>query len=138
MRHSGSHASLNLDDSASSGSSGYCNGSAKITTVLSHSGGASSSSDMGDEEDPEDGDDDGIEKKMTLEPRFDGNAYALETDRVPHTLQMARDLWANSDWAKETFGADVHKHYTHMADTDILQFNQSITDFERIRGFERY
>ena len=64
MRHSGSHASLNLDDSASSGSSGYCNGSGKITTVLSHSGGASSSSDMGDEEDPEDGDDDGIEKKI--------------------------------------------------------------------------
>jgi glutamine synthetase len=81
---------------------------------------------------------DGIETKMTLEPRFDGNAYALETDRVPHTLQMARDLWANSDWAKETFGIDVHKHYTHMADTDLLQFNQAITDFERVRGFERY
>ena len=64
MRHSGSHASLNLDDSASSGSSGYCNGSAKITAVLSHSGGASNSSEMGDEDDPEDGDDDGIEKKI--------------------------------------------------------------------------
>ncbi len=64
MRHSGSRASLNLDDSASLGSSGYCNGSGKGTTVLSHSGGASNSSDLGDEEDPEDGDDDGIEKKI--------------------------------------------------------------------------
>jgi glutamine synthetase len=81
---------------------------------------------------------DGIEKKMTLEPRFDGNAYALETDRVPNTLQMARDLWANSAWAKEAFGERVHKHYTHMVDTDLAQFNKAVTDFELIRGFERY
>jgi glutamine synthetase len=81
---------------------------------------------------------DGIEKKMTLEPRFDGNAYALETDRVPNTLQMARDLWANSAWAKEAFGERVHKHYTHMVDTDLDQFNRVVTDFELIRGFERY
>ena len=81
---------------------------------------------------------DGIEKKMTLEPRFDGNAYALETDRVPNTLAMARELWVNSTWAKETFGERVHKHYTHMVDTDLNQFNKAITDFELIRGFERY
>ena len=81
---------------------------------------------------------DGIEKKMTLEPRFDGNAYALETDRVPNTLQMARDLWVNSAWAKEAFGERVHKHYTHMVDTDLSQFNKAVTDFELIRGFERY
>ncbi|MEI6405300.1 MAG: glutamine synthetase family protein [Actinomycetes bacterium] len=81
---------------------------------------------------------DGIEKKMTLEPRFDGNAYALDSDRVPHTLQMARDLWANSDWAKTAFGAGVHKHYLHQADVELDQFNRTITDWERIRGFERY
>jgi glutamine synthetase len=81
---------------------------------------------------------DGIEKKMALEPRFDGNAYALETDRVPNTLQMARELWVNSAWAKETFGERVHKHYTHMVDTDLSQFNKAVTDFELIRGFERY
>ncbi len=81
---------------------------------------------------------DGIEKKMTLEPRFDGNAYALESDRVPHTLQMARDLWANSEWAKQAFGEVVHKHYLHAADVELDQFNRTITDWERIRGFERY
>lgn len=81
---------------------------------------------------------DGIKNKMTLEPRFDGNAYALESDRVPHTLQMARDLWANSQWAKDAFGADVHKHYLHAADIELAQFNSAVTDWERIRGFERY
>ena len=59
-------------------------------------------------------------------------------DRVPNTLQMARDLWVNSAWAKEAFGERVHKHYTHMVDTDLQQFNKAITDFELIRGFERY
>ncbi|MSW38427.1 MAG: glutamine synthetase [Actinobacteria bacterium] len=81
---------------------------------------------------------DGIEQKLELEPRFDGNAYALESDRVPHTLQMARDLWANSDWAQKTFGAKVHKHYLRQADVELEQFNRAITDWERIRGFERY
>jgi glutamine synthetase len=81
---------------------------------------------------------DGIEKGMTLEPRFDGNAYALESDRVPHTLAMSRDLWADSEWAKATFGQTVHKHYTRAADVELEQFNRAITDWERFRGFERY
>ena len=81
---------------------------------------------------------DGIERKLELEPRFDGNAYALESDRVPHTLGMARELWANSDFAKQAFGSDVHKHYLRAADVELEQFNRAITDWERIRGFERY
>ena len=34
----------------------------------------------------------GIEEKLDLEPIFQGNAYALETDRVPTSLKEARDL----------------------------------------------
>lgn len=81
---------------------------------------------------------DGIEKKLPLEPRFDGNAYALESDRVPHTLQMARDLWAESTWAQQAFGAAVHKHYLHAAEVELAQFNSAVTDWERIRAFERF
>ena len=81
---------------------------------------------------------DGIKNKMSLEPRFDGNAYALESDRVPHTLTMARDLWAESTWAREAFGEAVHKHYLHAADIELSQFNAAVTDWERKRGFERY
>ena len=81
---------------------------------------------------------DGIERGLALEPRFDGNAYALDSDRVPHTLQMARELWAGSDWAKQAFGEGVHKHYLNMADVELAQFNRGITDWERVRTFERY
>ena len=80
---------------------------------------------------------DGIENNLELEPAFEGNAYALETSRVPTSLQEARDLWANSEWVKKTFGADVQKHYTHMADTEIDAFSRAVTDWERVRNFER-
>ena len=79
----------------------------------------------------------GIEEKLELEPIFQGNAYALETDRVPTSLKEARDLWANSSWVRDTFGADVQKHYTHMADTELDAFGRAITDWERFRSFER-
>jgi len=80
---------------------------------------------------------DGIQKKLSLEPAFSGNAYALDTSRVPTSLKEARDLWANSAWVKETFGEDVQKHYTHMADTEIDAYSRAVTDWERFRSFER-
>jgi len=80
---------------------------------------------------------DGIENELVLEPAFEGNAYALETSRVPTSLHEARDLWANSEWVAKTFGADVQKHYKHMADTEIDAFSRAVTDWERVRNFER-
>jgi glutamine synthetase len=80
---------------------------------------------------------DGIEKSLELEPIFQGNAYALDTNRVPTSLQEARDLWANSSWVRETFGEDVQKHYTHMANTELDAFSRAVTDWERVRSFER-
>lgn len=80
---------------------------------------------------------DGIENKLPLEEIFTGNAYALDTSRVPTSLQEARDLWANSSWVRDTFGEDVQKHYTHMADTELDAYSRAVTDWERFRGFER-
>ena len=80
---------------------------------------------------------DGIEKNLPLEPIFQGNAYAADASRIPTSLQEARDLWANSSWVRETFGADVQKHYTHMADTEIDAYSRAVTDWERVRSFER-
>ena len=80
---------------------------------------------------------DGIENEMVLEPAFTGNAYALDTARVPTSLKEARDLWANSEWVAKTFGVDVQKHYTHMADTEIDAYSRAVTDWERFRNFER-
>ncbi|KRF25578.1 glutamine synthetase family protein [Phycicoccus sp. Soil803] len=79
----------------------------------------------------------GIREEIALEPAFEGNAYASDKDRVPSTLAEARDLFAASEFARGAFGDDVVDHYAHAADVELAAFNAAVTDWERVRGFER-
>ena len=79
----------------------------------------------------------GIEQELPLEPAFDGNAYASDKPRVPATLREARDLFAGSAVARAAFGDDVVDHYVNAADVELAAFNAAVTDWERVRGFER-
>jgi glutamine synthetase len=80
---------------------------------------------------------DGIERNLELEPPLQGNAYAVETDRVPITLGEARELFMNSEFVRNAFGEGVQKHYGHMAAVEIDAYNRAVTDWERYRSFER-
>jgi glutamine synthetase len=80
---------------------------------------------------------DGITNELPLEPAFEGNAYTSDKQHVPSTLAEARDLFANSAIAEAAFGADVVEHYINAADIELAAFNAAVTDWERIRGFER-
>jgi glutamine synthetase len=80
---------------------------------------------------------DGIERNLGLEPAFQGNAYATDSTRVPHTMSEALRLWEGSDWIRETFGAEVQDHYTNMARVELAAFTSAVTDWERYRSFER-
>jgi glutamine synthetase len=80
----------------------------------------------------------GIEEELALEPAFEGNAYGdPDAEHVPTSLAEARDLWLGSDFARTTFGDDVVEHYANMAAVELAAFGRSVTDWERIRGFER-
>jgi glutamine synthetase len=79
----------------------------------------------------------GIEKELPLEPAFEGNAYESDHPKVPTTLREARNLFAESEAAAEIFGDAVVKHYTNQADVELAAFDAAVTDWERIRGFER-
>lgn len=79
----------------------------------------------------------GIREGLTLEAECVGNAYEADLDHVPMTLQEARDLLDASTVARAAFGDDVVDHYVHAADTEIAAFNAAVTDWERVRGFER-
>jgi glutamine synthetase len=79
----------------------------------------------------------GIEEQLPLEPALEGNAYVSDKPRVPSTLLEARDLFAASTVAEQVFGKDVVEHYVHAADVELLAFNTAVTDWERVRGFER-
>ena len=79
----------------------------------------------------------GISNGLELEPAFEGNAYESDKPRVPSTLLQARDLFAGSALAREAFGQAVVDHYVNAADIELAAFGAAVTDWERIRGFER-
>jgi glutamine synthetase len=80
----------------------------------------------------------GIEHELELEPIFEGNAYASDAPRVPSSLRDAAELFANSKAALEAFGPDVVAHYLNNARIEQKAFDAAITDWERVRGFERF
>jgi glutamine synthetase len=80
----------------------------------------------------------GVEQGLELEPAYEGNAYvAEEKPHVPRTLRDARDLFAESTLARKAFGEEVVAHYLNMADVELEAYDAAVTDWERIRGFER-
>ena len=40
-------------------------------------------------------------------------------------------------WPVTAFGDDVVDHYVNAADVELAAFNAAVTDWERVRGFER-
>jgi glutamine synthetase len=78
-----------------------------------------------------------VDNELELEPAFEGNAYESDKPRVPHTLYAARDLFAGSDIAREAFGQDVVDHYLNRADIELAAMEAAVTDWEKVRGFER-
>jgi glutamine synthetase len=79
----------------------------------------------------------GIDEELELEPPFEGNAYDADKPHVPQTLQDAHGLFAKSGMARDAFGDEVVEHYLNAARVELDAFNSAITDWERIRGFER-
>jgi glutamine synthetase len=79
----------------------------------------------------------GVREQIPLEPPCEGNAYVADKAQVPTTLAEARELFAGSALARAAFGNDVVDHYLNAADVELAAFNAAVTDWERIRGFER-
>ncbi|MGX1809328.1 glutamine synthetase family protein [Nocardia sp. NPDC055321] len=79
----------------------------------------------------------GIENALPLEPEFRGNAYRSDRPRVPSTLREAALLFGESKAAQTAFGADVVGHYRNAAQVELDAFDAAVTDWERVRGFER-
>jgi glutamine synthetase len=80
----------------------------------------------------------GIEHELELEPIFEGNAYGSEAPRVPTTLRDAAELFGASEIAREAFGDEVVDHYLNNARIEQRAYDAAITDWEKVRGFERF
>ena len=79
----------------------------------------------------------GIEHELELGEPLAGNAYASDIERVPTTLREAADLFESSALAREVFGDEVVEHYVHAARVEVQAYDAAVTDWERVRGFER-
>lgn len=80
----------------------------------------------------------GIRQGLALGEPFSGNGYqAADMERIPWNLPDAIDLWRSSSIARECFGEEVHHWILRSAESEWEAFNQSVTDWELIRYFER-
>ncbi|MFF2275137.1 glutamine synthetase family protein [Agromyces sp. NPDC058126] len=79
----------------------------------------------------------GIENELEPAELFAGNAYESDVERVPATLRDAAELFAGSTVALEAFGEEVVAHYLNNAKVELAAYDAAVTDWERVRGFER-
>jgi glutamine synthetase len=79
----------------------------------------------------------GIEHDLPLPEEQAGNAYLADGCRVPASLRDAAVRFTTSEVAATAFGADVVAHYANAARVELAAFDAAVTDWERIRGFER-
>jgi len=79
----------------------------------------------------------GIGQGLELGPAFEGNAYASDVQRFPHSLREAIDRLDRSTVARTLLGDDVIDHYLNYARTEQRLFDEVVTCYERERLFER-
>ncbi|WP_281254221.1 glutamine synthetase family protein [Mumia flava] len=79
----------------------------------------------------------GIDEELELSAPLEGNAYEVKGDHLPTTLRDAADLFATSTVARQAFGDDVVAHYLNNAAVETRAYDAAVTDWERVRGFER-
>lgn len=81
---------------------------------------------------------DGIRRRTEPPEEFRGNAYQAEgLPRVPKNLRDAISRFESSAFAREAFGEEFVEHYLHFLSTEQRKFDETVTDWERARFFER-
>ncbi|MCH6230808.1 glutamine synthetase family protein [Microbacterium sp. CFH 31415] len=79
----------------------------------------------------------GVEHELPLPHPLTGNAYAAGVEHLPTTLREAARLFDESAIARAAFGDDVVDHYLNQARIEVEAYDAAVTDWERVRGFER-
>ncbi len=81
---------------------------------------------------------DGIARQAVAPALFEGDAYRSDaTAHIPKTLRDATDLFEASEFVREALGEMVQRHYAHFFREEQRAFDNTVTDWERHRYFER-
>ena len=88
----------------------------------------------------------GIEQRLELPARLDGNAYdeatvarALEKGHIrslSRNLTEATDLFEKSEFAREYLGNDFVDHYTATRRWEVKEYEKAVTNWDRRRYLE--
>jgi glutamine synthetase len=88
----------------------------------------------------------GIEQRLELPPRLDGNAYdaatvarALEAGHIrplARNLTVATDLLERSTLAREALGSEFVEHFVATRRWEVSEYEKAVTNWERRRYFE--
>lgn len=80
----------------------------------------------------------GIEQMLDPGDPVSGDLYQAATaPHVPRSLGEAGEAMRDSEFLERAFGADVVAHYYRAARWEVEEHLRVVTDWERMRGFER-
>ena len=80
----------------------------------------------------------GVEERLDCGEAYRGNAYVdSKLPSLPKSLRDAADLLEASALARRALGDHVLDFYVHTARLEVQAFNDAVTDWERVRYFER-
>ncbi len=67
-----------------------------------------------------------------------GDVYSAPHEAMlPRSLEAAVESFERSQLGRLAFGAEVMEHYVHFFSTEADAYRRAVTDWERIRYFER-
>ncbi len=80
----------------------------------------------------------GVEEGLDCGEVYEGNAYVdPKLASLPRSLREAAALLDSSKLARSSFGDAVLDFYVHTARLEVQAFDDAVTDWERVRYFER-
>ncbi len=80
----------------------------------------------------------GIGRRIEPPPAYVGDVYSAQDEvMLPGSLEEAIASFEGSELARSAFGADVVEHYAHFFTTEANAYRRAVTDWERVRYFER-
>ena len=80
----------------------------------------------------------GIEERIEPPSAYLGDVYSAPNELLlPGCLEEAAASFKSSELVRSAFGADVVAHYAHFFATEANAYRQAVTDWERMRYFER-
>ncbi len=79
-----------------------------------------------------------IEEQVEPPPAYLGDVYSAPNETLlPASLEAPVRSFEGSKLARSAFGEEVVEHYVHFFSTEAYAYRHAVTDWERVRYFER-